>query len=159
MSHVEVGDRVVLAVQVRDGQYHLKPPHARQLSWPPSEHGLLTGDTGWIAVLTGQDWATVDVEIESLSTPPAGEPRDVWEMAVERSIAVGASPHIAISDPYGGPQHTIATPEAAYRIRVHCRNRGRPTLESYLIQVWPAAATSGEQLLAGPDALSQDLRG
>jgi hypothetical protein len=80
---------------------------------------------------------SVDVEIESLSTPPAGEPRDVWEIAVERSIAVGASPRIAISDPCGRPQHTIATSEAAYCI----------------------PATSGEQLLTGPDALSQDLLG
>ncbi len=135
------------------------PPHVRRLSWPPSEHGLLTGDAGWIAVLTGQDWATVDVELESLGAPPADAPGDGWEMAVERAVTVDTSPHLAISDPYGGPQHTIATPETAYRLRVHCRGRGRPALESYLIRLWPAPARAGEQLLTGPDTLAPDLRG
>jgi hypothetical protein len=93
MSHVNVGDQVVLAVQVRDGQYHLKPPHAQLRGWPASEHGLLTGDESWIAILVGQDWGTVTVEIDSRHTSPPDIPED-WEMATERSFATNASPHV-----------------------------------------------------------------
>jgi len=158
MTLVNVGDQVVLAVQVRDGQYHLKPLHAQIRSWPPSEHGLLVGEASWIAVLAGQDWATVEVEIDSRTGVPAGL-SETWDMVTERTLITNDSPDLAISDPYTAPQHVLVTPEYSYRVRVHCRDRGLEQSERYLIQLWPDEPMAGERLLVGPDGLATDLRG
>ncbi|MFI0468291.1 hypothetical protein ACH347_29770 [Saccharopolyspora sp. 5N102] len=155
-------DDVVLAVTVRDGQYHIRSLPGIDDMWPGSRDGLFVGEDNWVAVLCGTQWGPLELRVRRHDAPPGGVDRD-WEMAAEWSLdcVEGA---LSIQSLYGSnPPHTIDVPPGWVRLRLSVRGRQRAqeatepldaAAENHFLELWPVPERYDPAVVLGPDSLA-----
>ena len=119
-------------------------------------------DMAEVWILTGSQWGPFRVQVTVLEGPP-DQPHGQWEDVVE--FSVGCERGIEVCEMVDGPVGSLVAAGGTYRVRVHARGRsdGRARdgewddeadgadepAEHYLLQVWPAPAST-------PAVLRQD---
>ncbi|MBN9748589.1 hypothetical protein DMP23_47680 [Amycolatopsis sp. A1MSW2902] len=155
-------DVVVLAVEAQDGQYHLRSKPEMDNPWPGSPDGLLTGEAGWIAVLTGTEFGSVPATFRVHPHAPPLNDHD-WDMAVERTLDCPDG-EITVASLYSSDSRTVRVPAGFVRLRVSVRNRGSASVtpaqapeqpEAHLIDAWSVPEWQPSRVVAGPDETAQ----
>lgn len=124
-------------------------------------------DMAEVWILTGSQWGPFRVQVTALDSPP-DQPHGQWEDVVE--FSVGCERGIEVCEMVDGPVGSLIPAGGTYRVRVHARGRsegrardgewddeangeGEPA-EHYLLQVWPAPASTAA-VLRQDSALAQ----
>jgi hypothetical protein len=137
---------------------------------PVPANGLFSVLPGRLTVYVGASSGTVTVAVEPRTAPPGTVELDGWDEVCEADLyapagEVAVRPLVTYS-PGISELPVLSTRGAGlYRVRVHARGRDLQTdivafepIEDYLIQVWPTANGSVDQILKATDALGERLR-
>lgn len=139
-------------LRVENAQYYLAPADGSDVETNGDgiEDGLMHASPDSIAIYTGTQMGTIDLDVRVLAGSP-GEPEDPdrhWDVIVERSFstASGARRIWAVES----PREDFPTIPAGgtFRLRAHARGRdsarfGEPG-EEHLLLIWPAPMEPGE---------------
>lgn len=125
------------------------------------DNGLVRPRSHGVQVITGVYYGVASVQVEVITRTEQQVDIGPWEDVAECS-ATFASTALVLTDPEhtGDPLTQVTLPRSgSYRVRVSCSGRdiafdsGSSTPdEEYLIQIWPAEASSASQLKLTSDA-------
>jgi hypothetical protein len=154
-----------LTLAAADNQYQIQSDTHRENPWPDSPDGLLTGEDGWLAVVTGVEWGPVEVTVDYRTASPGTLPDD-YEMSAERDLVV-ENGRIGIREIYAPRAAEVLDAEnGRYRVRVSASGRWEAftvtsdsPAERHLVQIWRSDHPAEPATLTPPDRHAQNYLG
>jgi hypothetical protein len=154
-----------LTLAAADNQYQIQSDTHREDPWPDSPDGLLTGEDGWLAVITGAEWGPVEVVVEYRTAAPERLPDD-YEMSAERDLYVDNG-RIGIREIYAPrAAEVLDAGNGRYRVRVSVSGRWEAftaksdsPAERHLVQIWRSEQPAEPATLTSPDRYARNYRG